>query len=629
MTEFEGLSGKGIKVAVIDSGWTNNKYSKIKTDGGISINGSSPKDLSDTIGHGTACCGIIKKKAPNCSLYVVKVFNDELCADMSTIVSAIRWCIDEEMDIVNLSLGVTSYSKELEEICVEAYDKKTYLVAANSNSGEISYPAYFKNVYGVQAGKVRGKYDYYFNESSTLQFVARGDNQRLDWIEDKRVFMGGTSFAAPHVTGILALLLEKSKSDLDKFEDLIVKYSVVDNPVLVASSEVNLASQNSNVNFDEIQSQNDLTWIKRALLYPFTKEIHSLVRFKKLLGFEITRVVDVKGRLTLGKDVGDILGIEKTGLVVEKDIIASSDKFDTIIIGYLDEIGRIKKKDHLKEILELALENNKNVYSLSSVYQYHDLVNRFTQKGLRIVSPVVSHKEVKDIMSSYNGLKYYSKKPVLGVFGTSPQQGKFTLQLALREELIEQGVKVCQLGTEHQSPLFGIDYTFPNGYDSGGSILLPLEKHISFLQSVMCGLETKDPDLIIVGSQSGIIPNNYSERSNLYTIPTLMVLMATLPDAYILVVNSIDEHDFIQDCINSLNAIGKGKTIMLAFSDHKKEVAESYRRSRVVNKKLSDQEISNTIDRLEAHFNIPASDIVSIQGRKKIFNSVIDYFTQC
>ena len=119
------------------------------------------------------------------------------------------------------------------------------------------------------------------------------------------------------------------------------------------------------------------------------------------------------------------------------------------------------------------------------------------------------------------------------------------LAMVLRRELQKLGYKVGQVGTEHQSALFGFDFTFPNGYDGHHNIQIPMDLHITLLHSVMAGIEHNDPHIIIVGGQSGIIPYSYAEKSQGYTLSSLIMIMGTVPDAYILVVNSIDELDYI------------------------------------------------------------------------------------
>jgi hypothetical protein len=73
--------------------------------------------------------------------------------------------------------------------------------------------------------------------------------------------------------------------------------------------------------------------------------------------------------------------------------------------------------------------------------------------------------------------------PVLGVFGTSASQGKFTLQLALRRRLLQLGYEISQVGTEHHAALFGMDLAFPMGH--GSTVEMETEAYPEFLDRVM------------------------------------------------------------------------------------------------------------------------------------------------
>ena len=85
------------------------------------------------------------------------------------------------------------------------------------------------------------------------------------------------------------------------------------------------------------------------------------------------------------------------------------------------------------------------------------------------------------------------------ISGTGSQQGKFSLQLKLRNKFIQGGYKVGQLGTEPSSLLFGIDEVFPSGY--GSVVNLSEEEIISRVNSQMHSIEEKNPDIILVGTQ--------------------------------------------------------------------------------------------------------------------------------
>src|SRR5262249_2236803 len=77
--------------------------------GGVAITatGRDPSYV-DRLGHGTAVAALIHHRAPNAELFPVKVFHDSLVTNLATILTAIDWCIDQKMDLINLSLGTTN-----------------------------------------------------------------------------------------------------------------------------------------------------------------------------------------------------------------------------------------------------------------------------------------------------------------------------------------------------------------------------------------------------------------------------------------------------------------------------------------------------------------------------------------
>jgi len=640
--DFSHLTGAGVRIGIIDSGYAPGKR-QIRITKGINFsqNGTgtaNSTDFSDHIGHGTACAGIIYKKVPAAEIFPVKIFENELVSDVERLNRALEWCIENRLQVVNLSLGTTQSEnqKQIEKICREAIRQQVVIVAAAANNGQASFPAAFPEVLGVTAGQLRGKYDYYFNKSRDIQFIARGDRQRLDWIHGTQIFLGGTSFAAPHVTAIIALILEKFPGIvITELMDLLTRYSVPDEPPLVDGTQFySIPGQlqfntRPDVKLSEVHQQNNISWIKRALIYPYNKEMHALIRYRDLLAFEISHVVDVVGKGAIGKDSGEFIGAKPSGIIVQKKIEDCLQDVDTIVLGYLDELSRIKRRDILKEMLELALRHEKNVYSLTPVTSenYPEVVDQFKQKNLHLDSPVISYRDYKNITQAFDW-RESSQIPIVGIFGTSPQQGKFTTQLALRRELQKLDYKVGQLGTEHQSALFGFDFTFPNGYDGAQNVRIPMDLHVPLLQSAMVGIEKSQPHIIIVGGQSGIIPYSFAEKSPCYTLSSLILIFGTVPDAYILVVNSIDEFDYIQENINVLKGLGKGEVILLVFSDKKKVEVNRLGRGYVVHQPLTQEEIVATKNRLEDRFNIPATEIVSAEGRQLLVKTVEDYFAE-
>jgi len=288
-------------------------------------------------------------------------------------------------------------------------------------------------------------------------------------------------------------------------------------------------------------------------------------------------------------------------------------------------LGVCKKKDLLREAIETALANDCDVFSLLPIPEatYGDLHAVARQRG--------RHIRFEDIPLDHVARLFNTPLepppvdvPVLGVFGTSAQQGKFTLQLALRRKLLAQGYRVAQIGTEPHARLFGIDIVFPNGY--GSPLQFPLDWHAPWLDRTLrehCA--SSRPDIILVGSQSGTIPYDV-DAPDTHTLPSLAFLMGTRPDACILVVNSIDPVDYIRDTIHTLRAIAKAPTILLALSDKEKHIRTAYGRTLVSPRQMTPEEIAQRIEKLEFTFGIPVVEILSDEGQQKAIETVLKYY---
>jgi hypothetical protein len=95
-----------MKIAVIDSGIHPGHPHVGEIAGAVQITPDGEgRDAIDRLGHGTAVAGAIREKAPHAELYVVKVFDRRLAANIDVVLRALAWCRENGMDIANLSLG--------------------------------------------------------------------------------------------------------------------------------------------------------------------------------------------------------------------------------------------------------------------------------------------------------------------------------------------------------------------------------------------------------------------------------------------------------------------------------------------------------------------------------------------
>ena len=216
---WEGSTGEGVKVAVIDSGIdADHPAVGGRISGYVAIT-DGPHGLlretephEDSFGHGTACAGIIRSLAPDCELYSVKVLGERLSGRGTTFAAGIEWAVENGMDVCNVSMGTTrkNFFGALHSLADRAYFRNTVLVTAANNMPTPSFPSLYASVLSVASHeRVHDPYLFYYNPEPPVEFGAPGIDVRVAWSEGGWITATGNSFAAPHITGIVAKILGK------------------------------------------------------------------------------------------------------------------------------------------------------------------------------------------------------------------------------------------------------------------------------------------------------------------------------------------------------------------------------------------------------------------------------------
>ncbi|MGI6364975.1 MAG: S8 family serine peptidase [Bacillota bacterium] len=214
-----GQKGSGVKVAILDTGIRTN-HQDLTVYGGYDTTGTG--SYNDNNGHGTHVAGTVAALdntigvlgvAPAARLYAVKVLDASGNGSYSNIIAGIQWAINNDMDIINMSLGGSSGSSALQNACNAAYNAGILLVAAAGNEGTasgntecISYPARYSSVIAVgsiTSGNVRSSFS---STGSTLELMAPGSSIYSTTYNGGYGTMSGTSMACPHVAGVAALI---------------------------------------------------------------------------------------------------------------------------------------------------------------------------------------------------------------------------------------------------------------------------------------------------------------------------------------------------------------------------------------------------------------------------------------
>jgi len=226
---FASYTGRGVRVAIIDSGVHPAHPHVGGVSGGIRICSSDAEpgdDYVDYIGHGTAVAGAIREKAREAQLYAVKVFDRALTTNIEAIIRAIDWCIENKMDVINLSLGTINVEhRESIALAVErATEQGTALVAARRMSGQSSLPGCLRSVIGVEADVPCPRETYRITtEGDDRVFVASPFPREIPGIPRERN-LNGISFAVANMTGFVARARECAPAaSVDELKELLVK----------------------------------------------------------------------------------------------------------------------------------------------------------------------------------------------------------------------------------------------------------------------------------------------------------------------------------------------------------------------------------------------------------------------
>ena len=217
---WEVTTGSMIKVAILDTGidldhpdlWRN-----IKGE----INTLRPrKSADDDNGHGTHLAGTIAAidndfgvigVGPEISLYAVKVLNRKGKGWLSDLIDALDWCIDNKIQVVNMSFGSLEGNQSFHDAIIRAYQAGITMVASAGNNGEdsglIEYPAIYPETIAVSAVDEYDNFASFSSYGSEIDLTAPGVNILSTYKNGFYETMYGTSMSAAHVTGTVALIL--------------------------------------------------------------------------------------------------------------------------------------------------------------------------------------------------------------------------------------------------------------------------------------------------------------------------------------------------------------------------------------------------------------------------------------
>jgi subtilisin len=234
---LDGATGKGVRVAILDSGVEADHPQVGEIEGAVVISigddgepVATPDGEGDLCGHGTACAGVIRALAPECEIFSVRVLGAGYTGSGPVLLGGLRWAVEQGYDVINMSLSTTKrqFAEVLHDLADTAYFNRTILVASAHNMPVESYPWRFSSVISVGSHSEADSGRFYYNPNPPVEFFARGVDVDLAWTGGKTIRATGNSFATPHMSGICALVRSKHP-ELTPFQLKSVLHLIADN----------------------------------------------------------------------------------------------------------------------------------------------------------------------------------------------------------------------------------------------------------------------------------------------------------------------------------------------------------------------------------------------------------------
>ena len=214
-----GATGAGVSVAIIDSGLETDHPSlqgRVVESVAVEMVDGEPQIVADDragdlFGHGTACGGVIVGIAPEVELVSVRVLGADLRGKGSAFARGLEWAVERGVQVANLSLSSKSETlfPVFHQIVDDAYFRRVALVSAANNVLGASYPSLFSSVFSVAAHAEPDPWCFFYNPSPPVEFGAWGVDVPIAWKDGGSTVATGNSFAAPHIAGLVALILSK------------------------------------------------------------------------------------------------------------------------------------------------------------------------------------------------------------------------------------------------------------------------------------------------------------------------------------------------------------------------------------------------------------------------------------
>ncbi|WP_300601932.1 S8 family serine peptidase [Niabella sp.] len=204
-----------LTVGIIDSGLASSEVAKAtsKITGAYLFRNPEGKiivinnEFEDQLGHGSTCYKLIKQYCNNANFFIAKIFKSVPATDEEILVRAINLCLEQNVDIINISLGMQQnyISPQLNEVLNTLYKLNKPVIAAAYYEDKHCFPACHPRVIGVGCIKSLSNGEVAYAPASAIEFYTTGV------LSPEYGNTSGSSFSCARMTGYVTKLLDGNK----------------------------------------------------------------------------------------------------------------------------------------------------------------------------------------------------------------------------------------------------------------------------------------------------------------------------------------------------------------------------------------------------------------------------------
>ncbi|KKU77101.1 MAG: hypothetical protein A2214_01395 [Candidatus Harrisonbacteria bacterium RIFOXYA1_FULL_48_8] len=214
-----------VKVGIIDTG-ISSSHPDLAANVKGGVNTINPRrSWNDDNGHGSHVAGIVAALnnsigvigvGPATNLYAIKVLGASGSGYVSDVIEGIQWAVNNQIQVINMSLGSSSDVQSLHDAVVVAKNAGVVIVAATGNSGaSVIFPAAYPEVIAVSATDQNNAIASWSSRGPEVDLAAPGVSIYSTYKGTGYATISGTSMAAPHVAGSVALVLGTPVGEYD------------------------------------------------------------------------------------------------------------------------------------------------------------------------------------------------------------------------------------------------------------------------------------------------------------------------------------------------------------------------------------------------------------------------------